>query len=117
MLLFFAFQLLNCSDQELGKCTSDGEFNIADILMAAGFPYIEVNPCNPSQAYECVLTYEVVTKRLVVLDDLRKGLGSVRVMATSVTGLLQQHPKVQHLIFPAAKIKIAVKNLICSRLS
>ena len=31
--------------------------------------------------------YEVVTKRIMVLDDLKKGLGSVRVMATSVTDL------------------------------
>ena len=45
------------------------------------------------------------------MDDLRKGLGSVRVMATSVTGLVQQNPKVQQLIFPAAESRIEVSRL------
>ena len=72
---------------------------------------MEVNRSNRSQAYECVLTYEAVTKRIAVLDDIRKGLSSVRVMATSVTDLVQQHPKVQELIFPAAKSKIEVSAL------
>ena len=79
--------------------------------MAAGFPHIEVNPSNRSQGYESALTYEVVTKRIVVLDYLRKGLGLVLVMATSVTDLIQQYPKVQQLIFPAAKSKIEVSCL------
>lgn len=52
---------MECSDQELGKFTSDGDVNIADTLVAAGFPLIEVLPFNRSLAYECVLTYEVVT--------------------------------------------------------
>ena len=47
----------------------------------------------------------------MVLDDLRKGLGSVCAMATSVTDLVQQHPKVQQLIFPAAESKIEVSHL------
>lgn len=79
--------------------------------MAAGFPHIEVLPSNKSLAYECVLTYEVVTKRIPVLDDLRKRLDSVRVMATTGTDLVQQHPQVQLLIFPAAETKIEVSEL------
>ncbi|KAK2572104.1 hypothetical protein P5673_002306 [Acropora cervicornis] len=97
--------------EELGKFTSDGDFNIADTLVSAGFPHIEVLPSNRSLAYECVLTYEVVTKRIPVLDDLRKGLDSVRVMATTGTDLVQQHPQVQQLIFPAAESKIEVSEL------
>ena len=62
--------------------------------MAAGFPHIEV-----------------VTKRIPVLDDLRKGLDSVRVMATTGTDLVQQHPQVQQLIFPAAECQIEVPDL------
>lgn len=54
-----------------------------------------------------VLTYEVVT----VLDDLRKGLDSACVMATTGTDLVQQHPQVQQLIFPAAESKIEVSQL------
>ena len=102
---------MNCSDQELGKFTSDGDFNIADILASAGFPHIEVTPSNRLLAYECVLTYEVVTKRVTVLDDLRKGLDSVRVMGTSVLDLLQQNPQVQELIFPVAESRIEVSEL------
>lgn len=102
---------MDCSDQELSKFTSDGDFNIADTLVAAGFPHIEVLPSNMSLAYECVLSYEVVTKRIPVLDDLRKGLDSVRVMATTGTDLVQQHPQVQQLIFPAAESQIEVSDL------
>lgn len=58
-----------------------------------------------------VLTYEVVTKRIPVLDDLRKGLDSACVMATTGTDLVQQHPQVQQLIFPAAESKIKVSEL------
>lgn len=79
--------------------------------MAAGFPHIEVTPSNRSLAYECVLIYEVVTKRIPVLDDLRKGLDAVRVMATTVIDLAQQHHEVQQYIFPGATSKIKVAEL------
>ena len=52
---------MDCNDQELGRLTLDGDFNVADTLVAAGFPHIEVLPSNRSLACECVLTYEVVT--------------------------------------------------------
>lgn len=81
---YFTLKLVHCSDQELGKFTLDGNFNITDILVSAGFPHIEVTPSNWLLAYEYVLTYEVITKRITVLDDLRKRLDSVRVMGTGV---------------------------------
>lgn len=60
-LLQILGELMDCNDQELGRLTLDGDFNIADTLVAAGFPHIEVLPSNRSLACECVLTYEVVT--------------------------------------------------------
>ena len=102
---------MHYSDQELGKFTLDGDFNITDILVSGGFPHIEVTPSNRLLAYECVLTYEVITKCITVLDDLRKGLDSVRVMGTSVIDLLQRHPQVQQLVFPVAKSTTEVSEL------
>ena len=58
-----------------------------------------------------MLTYEVVTKRVAVLDDLRKGLDSVHVMGTCLLDLLQQNPQVQELIFPVAESRIEVSEL------
>ena len=63
----------------------DRDFNIADTLVAAGFPYIEVLPSNRSLAYKCVKTYKVVTKCIPVLDDFRKGLDLVHVMASTIS--------------------------------
>lgn len=96
----FTLKLVHCSDQELGKFelgkfTLYGNFNFTDILVSAGFPHIGVTPSNQLLAYECVLTYEVITKHITVLDDLRKGLDLVRMMGTSVIDLLQRHSKVQ----------------------
>ena len=51
------------------------------------------------------------TKRITVLDDLRKGLDSVRVMGTSVIDLLQRHSQVQQLMFPVAKSTTEVSEL------
>lgn len=107
---YFTLKLVHCSDQELGKFTLDGDFNITDILVSGGFPHIEVTPSNRLLAYECVLTYEVITKCITVLDDLRKGLDSVRVMGTSVIDL-QRHPQVQQLVFPVAKSTTEVSEL------
>lgn len=108
---YFTLKLVHCSDQELGKFTLDGDFNITDILVSGGFPHIEVPPSNWLLAYECVLTYKVITKRITVLDDLRKGLDSVRVMGTSVIDLLQRHSQVQQLVFPVAKSTTEVSEL------
>ena len=108
---YFTLKLGHCSDQELGKFTLDGDFNITDILVSAGFPHIEVTPSNRLLAYECVLTYEVITKRITVLDDLRKRLDSVRVMGTGVIDLLQRHSQVRQLVFPVAKSTTEVSEL------
>lgn len=101
---------MDCNDQELGRLTLDGDFNIADTLVAAGFPHIEVLPSKRSLACECVLTYEVVTQCIPVLDDLRKGLDSERVMASTGIDPVQQHPQLQQLIFPAAVSRIEVSE-------
>ena len=79
--------------------------------MAAGFPHLEVTPTTRSLAYECCLTYEVVTKRIPTLDDLRKGLSSECVMGTSLLDLCQQHPQVKQLVFPEADATVEVSEL------
>ena len=63
---YFTLKLVHCSDKELGKFTLDGDFNITDILVSGGFPHIEVPPSNWLLAYECVLTYEVITKHTYI---------------------------------------------------
>ena len=63
-----------------------------------------------SLACECVLTYEVVIKHIPVLDAL-KGLDLVCVIVSTGIDLVQQHPQVQQLIFPAALSKIDVSEL------
>ena len=58
------FQLLVCNEDELKRFTDpDSLMNIGDILVAAGFPHIEVTNNNRELAYECCLTYEVITHR------------------------------------------------------
>lgn len=79
--------------------------------MAAGFPHLEVTPATRTLAYECCLTYEVITKRLPALDDLRKGLRSECVMGTSLLDLSQQHPSVKQLVFPEAGEAVEVSEL------
>ena len=102
---------MDCSDQELGRFTLDGVFNIANTLVAAGFPYSKVLPSNMSLACKCFLTYEVVTTHIPVLDAPRKGLDLVRVMVSTGIDLVQQHPQVQQLLFPAALSKIGASEL------
>ena len=45
---------MDCNDQELGRLTLDGDFNIVDTLVAARFPHIEVLPPNRSLACDNV---------------------------------------------------------------
>lgn len=44
------------------------------------------------------------------MDDLRKGLDSERVMASTGIDPVQQHPQLQQLIFPAAVSRIEVSE-------
>lgn len=91
----------------------DGEdpCNIGEILMAAGFPHLEVTPGTRLLAYECCLTYEVITKRIPVLDDLRKGLRSEQVMGSSLLDLALIHPQVKQVVFPEANGHIDLEDL------
>ena len=59
------------------------QYYLGDLLTTAGFPYIEIMASNKRMAYECILTHEVVTKRVVVLNDLRKGLTAVTYLRPS----------------------------------
>ncbi len=80
--------------------------NIGDILVAAGFPHIQVNKNNRELAYECCLTYEVITKRIPVLDDLRQGLLSEQSMGVSLLDIGNMYIEVQSLVFPGESTKI-----------
>ena len=73
---------------------------LGDLLTTAGFPYIEITASNKRMAYECILTHEVVTKRVVVLDDLSKGLTAVTYLRTSLADLANEHISIRKLVFP-----------------
>ena len=51
-------------------------------------------------AYECILLYEVITKCIPALDDLGKGLASVKMSQTTLLGLLEGLPDFQKGVFP-----------------
>ena len=55
--------------------------------------------------------YEVITKRIPALDDLRKGLASVKVSQTTLLDLLGKLPDVQQRVFPPHTGKIDVMML------
>ena len=80
--------------------------------MAAGFPYLELTSSNKSMAYECLLTYDVITKRLTVLDDLRKGLCAKTTMGVTLLSFAYEHPDIQQLVFPDADSTINLQELM-----
>lgn len=51
-------------------------------------------------AYECLLLYEVVTKRIPAMEDIRKGLGSVKRNGITLLDLLRIHPNLIVNVFP-----------------
>lgn len=53
---------------------------------------MEITARNRSLAYECFLLYEVITKRIAALEDIRKGLASVRVRGITLLDLLRVPP-------------------------
>ena len=71
--------------------------------MSAGFPHISITKERKYLAYECCLLYKVITKRVAALDDMRKGLQSVRVMGNTSLDLLVKWPELKERIFPAEK--------------
>ena len=78
------------------------------MLNASGFPYLENTARNRSLAYECFLLYEVITKRIAALEDIRKGLASVRVRGITLLDLLRVHPNLIRHVFPPHCHKVDV---------
>ena len=74
--------------------------DISELLMSAGFPHITITEERRNLAYECILLSEVVTKRIPALDDLRRGLGEVKVSGVSLLSLLERYPELQQRVFP-----------------
>lgn len=68
--------------------------------MSAGFPHITITEERRNLAYECILLSEVVTKRIPALDDIRRGLGEVKVSGVSLLSLLERYPELQQRVFP-----------------
>ena len=85
--------------------------NISEILLAGGFPHIEVRPETRLLAYECVLTSEVITKRVAVLDDLCKGLKSEKHLGTDLLHLATLHPEIERFIFPEPNSRVNLGDL------
>jgi len=61
---------------------------------------LEITANNRFLAYECFLLYEVLTKRIPALEDIRKGLASVRVQGITLLDLLRIHPNLIEHVFP-----------------
>lgn len=100
-LMFLCEQLLQCKKESLADFTNpSSSMNISELLTSAGYPHISVTEERRHLAYECILLYEVITKRIPALDDLRKGLASVKVSQTTLLDLLGKLPDVQQRVFP-----------------
>ena len=69
--------------------------------MSAGYPHISITKDRRNLAYECCLTYEVLTKRLASLDDMRKGLSTV-----CVSGQTLKWPELKQRVFPAPELDV-----------
>ena len=74
--------------------------HLGDLLTTGGFPHLEITASNKRLAYECILTHDVITKRVIVLDDLRKGLSAVTSFRTSIVNLANEYPSIRELVFP-----------------
>ena len=114
MVVYLKFpceQLLQCKKESLADFTnSSSPMNISELLTSAGYPHISITEERRHLAYECILLYEVITKRIPALDDLRKGLSSVKVSQTTLLDLLGL-PDVQQRVFPPHTGKIDVMML------
>ena len=60
---------------------------------------------------ECVLTSEVITKRVPVLDDIRNGLRSENVMGGNLLDIARLHEEVKKLLFPEEDARINMQDL------
>ena len=79
----------------------DSSSDISDLLVSAGYPHITISPERRQLAFECCLQYEVITKRVSALDDMRKGLQSVKVWGNTINDLLVKWPILKERLFPA----------------
>lgn len=112
LIIYCFFKLLTCPDTDLEKFVNEeNPCCIADTLMSAGFPHLEISPGNRTKAYECCLTYEVITKRIPVLGDIRKGLSSEQVKSTTILALALLHPEIKNILFPEADSHIVLQDL------
>ncbi len=78
----------------------DSPDDMTEFLTSAAFPHITITEERRNLAYECILLHEVVTKRIPALDDLRRGLGTVKVSGVSLLSLLERYPELQQRVFP-----------------
>lgn len=60
--------------------------------------------------------YEVITKRVAALDDMRKGLESATVLGKTSIDLMAKWPKVRSRFFPAPKADVIDATTLCLRL-
>lgn len=106
------FKLLTCPDDQLSRFMDPSEScNLADVLIAGGFPHLEVCSSTRVLAYECVVRSEVITKRVPALDDLRNGLVSESYMGLNLLDIARSHAEVQLLIFPLPGKRIMLIDL------
>jgi hypothetical protein len=70
--------------------TPDSEYDITEILLAAGFPHLNITGERKHLTYECCVIHKIVTKRLAALYDIRKGLQSANFMGNTVIDLLNK---------------------------
>lgn len=73
--------------------------NFLDMFNVFGFLYLEIMVRNRFFVYECFLLYEVIIKRIVVLEDIRKGLASVRVRGIILLDLLRVYFNLIRYVF------------------
>lgn len=78
----------------------DSSLSISELLVSAGYPHLTVSPKRRQLAFECCVQYEVITKRISALDDMRKGLQSVKVLGNSILDLLMKWPTLKEKLFP-----------------
>ena len=84
--------------------------------MAAGFPHISITQERKQLAYECCLLHEVITKRVAALDDIRKGLQSVKLLGNTVLDLLRRWPVLKKKFFPEAKTERVDQEMLVPRI-
>ena len=97
------------------SCTSslipDSDNNISDILVSSGYPHVAVSATTRHLAFECCLLHEVFTKRLAALDDIRKGLATVKTHGISILDLVLTYPDLEKHMFPSYTAKVDVNVL------